>query len=227
MRKICFLSAILSVFTVSIVSAGNDPETRSKKSTSAIFSTPVTNKKITEGGFYIHLGVMLPTKNYYCPKGVINKTDERFSIGGGLELGDLFELVENKNNTSLGLRFTLLNAVYTSYSYNGKITEQVLEGSAFDLGPNFTIGLDEENAIDIFYQFCPTYMRNLKDTASYTSSGSYGFIHEFGIGYRYNLLSIGATYNIGNVLYIDAENTSDKYMKHCMDHFRFYVGMMF
>jgi hypothetical protein len=226
MRKICLLSVIISTFITSTTIAGNDPINSTKKSDSKYLPAPSYTKKITEGGFYFHLGVMLPTKNYYYPKGVLNTTDKRFSVGGGLELGDLFALVETHSDACIGLRVTLINALYTSFSYEGKTVDQVLQGSIFDLGPNFTIGLDKQNAIDIYYQFCPTYMYNLKDTITYTASGAYGFNHTFGVGYRYNLLSVGATFNLGNVKYIDA-TSNDKYMKHCMDHFRFFVGMMF
>lgn len=226
MRKFCLLSVIISAFIVSNLFAGNDPNYITKKSNSKYLPAPSYKKEIIEGGFYFHLGVMIPTKNYYCPKGIRNNTNERFNIGGGLELGDLFALAETKGNSTIGLRVTFINAQYTSYSYKGKMTEQVLQGSIFDLGPNFCIGLDNENAIDIYYQICPTYMYNTKDTASYTASGSYGLNHTFGIGYRYNLLSVGATYNLGNVKYFEA-TTNDKYMKHCMDHFRIYLGMMF
>jgi hypothetical protein len=226
MKNIFFLFIILSALSFTTVSAGNEPFNLIKKSNTNFSSPPSYKKEIIEGGFYFHLGVMLPTKNYYMPKGVRNTTDERFGIGGGLELGDYFGFSKVGKNASIGLRVTLLNALYTTYSKNGKTTDQVIHGSAFNLGPNFSIGLGDVNAIDIYYMICPTYMYNLKDTASYTASGSWGLIHEFGLGYRYNLLSIGATYNLGNVKYVDAE-TNDKYMKHCMDHFRFYIGMMF
>jgi len=226
MRNIFLLSFIISALFFSNVNAENNPFSFIKKSNSNFLPAPSYSKKIVEGGFYFHLGLMVPTKNYYCPKGVNNNTNERFNIGGGLEIGDLFQLAESKSNVSFGLRFTYLNALYTSYSNNGKTTEQVLQGSAFDLGPSFTIGLDKQNAIDIYYQLCPTYMYNLKDTLGYTSSGSFGLNHTFALGYRFNLLSIAVIYNMGNVKYIDAK-TNDKYMKHRMDHFRFCVGMMF
>ena len=174
----------------------------------------------------MHLGLFIPTKNYYCPKGVVNKTKERFNLGADLEIGALFQLVESRSNASFGLRFTFLNALYTSYATSDSTHEQVLQGSAFDFGPCFTIGLDKKNAIDIYYQFCPTYMYNLNDTANYTVSGSFGLNHSFGVGYRYDVLSVGFSYNLGNVKYIDA-TTNDKFMKHRMDHFRFFVGVMF
>jgi hypothetical protein len=226
MRKICLFSSIISIFIISQVLAGNDPFSFTKNSSSKFSPALASKKEVNEGGFYIHLGVMAPTKNYYYPKGVLNTTDKRFSIGGGLELGELFLLTKNRSNSSIGARLTLVNAEYTTYSFDGKVKDQIIEGSIFDLGPNITIGFNEHHAVDLYYQFCPTYMYNFKDTIEYTTSGSYGFIHSFGFGYRYSQLSFGATYSIGNVLYLDATSNS-KYMKHCMDHFRFYIGVIF
>jgi hypothetical protein len=225
MKKILHLTIVfflVSSFTI----AGEKPTLQINTSKKLTNPAPMYSKKIEEGGFYLHFGALLPTKNFYCPKGVVNKTSERFSLGGGIEIGELFQLIESRSKASFGLRFTFLNALYNTYSDSGKTIVKVLQGSAFDLGPCFTVGFDEHNAIDMFYQLCPTYMFNPEDTADYTNSGSFGLVHTFGIGYRYNLLSIGATFNLGNVKYIDA-TTNDKFMKHRMDYFRFYIGMMF
>jgi hypothetical protein len=225
MNIFILLGLALIVFSSSTI-AGNDPIFLLNKSKDNVPPSTMSSKKIVEGGFYVHFGMFLPTKNYYCPKGFENKTSNKFGLGYGVELGELFQLVESRSAASFGLRFTFLNAVYTTYTSNNKTTEQVIQGSAFDFGPCLSLGLDNKNAIDLFYQFCPTYMYNFKDTANYTNSGSFGLNHVFGIGYRYSILSIGAVYNMGNVKYIDATNNTDL-MKHRMDHFRFYVGLMF
>lgn len=219
------LLLIPCIFLTTFLKAEIHPEGRLKNETNINYFFPGYTKKIYEGGFYIHPEVMLPAKNYFMPKGMSDKTIERFNIGAGLEIGNIFQLVEYKNYTSWGLRFTLLNVMYTSNSKDGKILSRILQGSAFDFGPCFNIGLDKLNALIIYYQLCPTYMYNTEDSAAYAASGAFGLNHEFGLNYRFKFLSIGIVYNFGKVKYIDA-TTNDKFMKPRLDHFRFFVGIM-
>lgn len=223
-----FISFLILSFIISsfIANANNNSEKRLRNSFKLVKSAPGYQKKITEGGTYFHLGLMLPSKNYMWPKDIENSTNNKYNLGAGLEIGELFQLTESRGNVSLGLRFTIINALYTSYSDSGKTISHMLQGSAFDIGPCLTIGLGEKNALDFYYQLCPTYAWDTQDTTSFGSSGAFGLNHIFGFGYRFNILSIGAVYNLGNAKYVET-SSKDSFYKRKLDHFRFYVGIMF
>jgi hypothetical protein len=219
---------LISCFLItSFLMAGNHPDNPFKKEIQLNYSAPGYSKKIIEGGTYIHLQAMIPTKNYFLAyKGKTNDSLGKFGVGFGLEIGELFQLVESRSNNSLGLRMTILHAFYTSYSFKDSTVAHVLQGGILAFGPNLTIGFNDQSAIDIFYQFVPTYMFNTQDTTSYGASGAYAFLHQFGLGLRFNLLSFGASYTLGNGRYIDAPKNASIY-KPRLDHFRIHVGLMF
>lgn len=226
MKKIIPFLVLSIVFSSQLAHADNNPESRLNNSFKLVKSAPGYTKKITQGGTYLHLGLMVPSKNYMWPKDTVNPTNDRFNLGFGLEIGELFQLSEGKGDVSFGLRFTIINALYTSYVINGKTVSHMLQGSAFDLGPCLSIGLDKQNAIDLYYQLCPTYVWDTQDSSSFGASGAFGINHTFGLGYRFKVLSIGGVYNLGNAKYIDAPN-KDSFYKRRLDHFRFYIGFMF
>jgi len=225
MRTLIKITLIACLITgVNVVLAGNgktDPPVKQETTT----ITANSSKDITDGGFFLHVGAMFPSKNYFCPVSYNNSTSERFSTGVNFEAGSMFKLVKLLKKT-IGIRVTWLSANYTTYKYQGKIYDQILQGSVLKCGPYFTYGINDDMAVDIFYQINPTYAIDLKDTSD--NSGYMGVTHSFGLGYRFKILSVGFDFNFGHVKYIDPPILADDDMwKPRLGYIRLFAGLKF
>lgn len=234
--KTIILSLTLIV-TVSIAYAGNDPTKKSFETKYFNISTaPVSSdKEIDDGGLFLNVGLLMPTKNCYVPLGGSNSTSDHFGFGPSLEVGNMFKIVP-LTKFSIGLKATWLSASLSSWS-NNDVDISYMQGSVLRIGPYFTVKMSEKSAMDIYYQIGATYAYDIKtDTvASGRSNAGYlGATSNFGLCVRYKIFSLGIDMNIGNLKYADkkefdglSDDMIDDFYKIRTSSFRVYLGLKF
>lgn len=165
-------------------------------------------KKMTDDGFYLHIGMISPSKLTYFPLIVEeNNSSDKFGMGPHLEIGNMFTITDFNNTHALGLRITWLNASHSSYS-DKDIKSSYLQGSVLRLGPYFTFLVNDEMALDLFYQIGPTYAWDYEmDTTvlGNWNTGYFGMTHNLGLGFRYTRYSAGFDMNFGNVKFTNKD----------------------
>jgi hypothetical protein len=165
-------------------------------------------KKMTDDGFYLHIGLISPSKLCYMPLIVEeNNSSDKYGAGPHLEIGNMFTITDFKNKHALGLRITWLNASLSTYSVDN-YKSSYLQGSVLRLGPYFTFLLDDEMALDLFYQIGPSYAWDYEmDTTMLGNwnTGYFGMTHNIGAGFRYTRYSAGFDMNFGNVKFTNKD----------------------
>jgi hypothetical protein len=220
-----------------IIMAGNDPEgLRSFGKTNRSFGETEWIKKMCDGGFYIHLGLIVPTKQSYLPLGADNNSDDKFGLGPHLEIGNMV-LINEFNDNAVGLRATWLNVTYTKWS-NDTVDASYLHASPLRIGPYLSFELADEVGLDVYYQIGASYAINFNvDTMPYTgrpNTGYFGFTHNIGAGIRYQMYSFGMDLNLGTMKYTDKEEYKDlpddlvhDFYKMSTTYVRIYAGFRF
>ena len=174
-----------------------------------------SSKGITEGGFFVHFGGVLPSKNYYI-LGAFgdNDTGEKFGFGPSLDLGNMFRIAD-LDDAAFGIRVTWFSALYTKLAIDDTTSLDVMQGSVLKAGPYFTYGFSDDAAIDVYYQIAPAVLIELNDGDS-----NLGVAHSLGLGFRFKVLSVGMDYNFGNLKNIDFP-----VFKVPTNHLRMFIGV--
>lgn len=118
---------------------------------------------ITESGFFVHFGIVIPSKNYFFPVEFDNDSDFKYGIGPCLELGHMFRITELDDNIAIGIRGTWFSAFYTNFKIDDTTSFDAMQGSILRAGPYFTYGLSDEIGIDVYYQIGPAILVDLFD----------------------------------------------------------------
>jgi len=195
-------------------------------SESSLAVGPVASDGDKGGGFFIHFSGMLPSKNYMIPKAFENESDLKYGFGGGFELGNMFEITQFGSN-SIGVRAVWFGATYTSQKVNDSTSFGIAQASTAKFGPYFSAGLENDMAVDVYYQLAPTF------AVEVINGGDplLGISHSLGAGFRMKVLSVGMDYNFGNITdFTNVGDAPDEYkdwFKVRTNHFRFFIGFMF
>jgi hypothetical protein len=208
-------------------------------------------KGITEGGFFLHYTPYLPSKKYLFPKEVVTGTTTftqadseltdlrdvgKFGFGHGLEIGNMFRLVDSEP-LAIGLKVTWFSfgasgfKANSNYSYITGFSGTI---SALKVGPYATYALNDQMAVDIFYQVTPTVNFGAitgvdPSTAEeyFLPLFGYGLTHQIGATYRFDILSVGVGYGLGNTkLTLDFEGETAEATFYG-SHLIFMLGMKF
>jgi hypothetical protein len=185
---------------------------------------------MNEGGFFLNIGVILPSNNCYIPLGFTNNSKDHFNPGPSLEVGNMFVITELSKH-ALGVRATWLTASYSSWSDND-FDMAFLEGGIVRLGPYFTFSVNDDFAVDGYYQIGADYAIDVTNDTDNT--GYLGLSHNAGVSLRYKIFTLGFDYNFGNVKYLDKDKfngLSDEmindFYKIRTAHLRIFVGFKF
>ncbi len=228
--------SITLIFAITVSFAGNDPVKNKSIGKTLKISTQLTSDKaMNEGGFFLNIGLLIPSKQCYIPLGFTNNSSDKFGLGPLLEVGNMFR-IKDFNDHALGLRATWLSASYSSYS-NSNVDMSYLQGSVLRIGPYFTYSISDEMAIDCYYQIGATYVLDSKnDTAASgrSNSGFVGATHNMGVSFRYKVFSVGFDMSLGSVKYYDKEEYKglsddmiNDFYKIRTTQFRFIAGFKF
>ena len=228
---------LCSTFLLIVASAwaGNDPAKRTYFTGNQVSLAPTGDKDMNEGGFFLNIGLMVPSKNCYVPAGFTNNSKEKFNIGPSLELGNMFVITKLMSH-AIGLRATWLTANYSKWS-DSNVDAAYLGGSVVRLGPYFTFAIGDEVAVDYFYQVGAGYAIDLEqDTVASgnDNAGYLGLTHNTGLCFRYKLFSLGFDINFGKLKYADkdeydglSDDMINDFYKIRSSHFRIFAGFKF
>lgn len=215
--------------------AGNDPVKREYFRGNKVSLAPTGDKEMNEGGFFLNIGLIAPSKNCYMPLGITNNTSDKFKMGPSLELGNMF-VISKLMSHAVGLRATWLSVSYVNWS-DSKADLTYLGGSVIRLGPYFTFAISEEMSVDYFYQVGAGYAINLaQDTmaSGNDNAGHLGLTHNTGLCFRYKIFSLGFDYNFGKLKYLDkdeykaySDDFINDFYKIRSSYFRIFVGFKF
>lgn len=212
------------------------------------------DKGITEGGFYLHYTPFLPSSKYLFPKEVTSSSGTygygdseiddlrdygKFGFGHGLAIGNMFRLVDS-DPLAIGLRVTWFSFGWTVFkpSSSYDISGFAVNLNALKLGPYVTYALNDQMAVDAFYQVSPTL--NLGAVAGTDNNNNAivlpivgaGLAHELGVTYRFDILSVGVGYGLGSTkvsaTWDDGSGSTETVKaKYNNSHMRIMLGMKF
>ena len=180
-------SASLSLFAGNIYDPIEPPNNTSL--------TKTTGKDITDGGFFVHLTGNIPSLNYGNPQGLDNTDSEfKFGFGGGLELGNLFKITDVSQH-AFGVKAVWLSSMFSSMTLDDTTSIIALQASVLRVGPYFSLGINDNMAIDLYY----TVGTSILIFANDGEGEALGMTHNVGVAYRMSVLSVGMDFNFGKV----------------------------
>lgn len=108
-----------------------------------------------------------------------------------------------------------------------------IEGGILGVGPMFTFYLNNDMAIDAYYNIMPTYVYSMQtedpDGEIFTQEFKYqgfGVTHHIGAAFRWKVLQAGLEYRIGTIGMEDVDNERHE-MDASMNSFRVNLGVKF
>lgn len=212
----------------------------------------------SDNGFGIKLGVGIPSSDY----GTIEKGESKVGINFGLEIDNRWYVW---HNDKIGVA---INARWFDMSYgagNGSSTDDITlfgkkigsleleyEQSVFycnmlGVGPMFTFYLNQDMAIDAYYNINPAFQYTFVTTTETTTyidktedseSSSFdmatlgaGFAHVFGASFRYKVFQAGVEYNLATLstesVSSDIEEMDFEDIDFSGNFFKIYLGFKF
>lgn len=224
MKKTILLIVLCTLGSYALKAEKNDLSDGPKDKKSIMLSAG-SDKEITESGFFVNIGGVLPSSNYFFSVGLDNDTSLKFGFGPCLELGHMFRIVDMEN-MAIGVRATWLSAFYTTLRWDDTTSSDVIQGSIIKLGPYFTYGLSDNAAFDFYYQIAPTHASLIEGGEGYAH---FGATQSMGFGFRFSVLNVGMDYNFGTVKSTDAPKDIDpdfkKYYRIRTNHLRLFIGI--
>lgn len=207
MKKILLLAA--SLFTMGAAIAGGDQ--------TGAFTGIQKGKDITQGGFYLHLGLAAPS---FKPV----DSDVRISMGiqPSLELGNNFMFYKTDafgvgmNVSWLTFGFGSRTKEYEEFGGEYKVSSVYL--SFLKLGPMATYALNDDMAVDAFLDFSPTVYFGTVTQPSVDVFADEDFSNGFimsgialspGVKFRYKKLCVGFEAQFGKLSYVDTDAVDD------------------
>jgi hypothetical protein len=162
-------------------------------------------KSMTDGGAFLHAGILLPTGGYMFPKAFdaqdirdfYSNDLPRYGVGFDFEVGNMFRLVD-LDDMAIGLRLTWFNANMATRRFNDTTAIRTITASMFRIGPYFTYAINDKMAADIFYQLGPQAGIMLDHEYNWDSE-MIGLSHDIGLGYRLDRLSVFFAYRFGTL----------------------------
>jgi hypothetical protein len=210
--KTILKTAFLSVFALGCLnlSAG-------ERAPKASLLAPVkanSSKEITDGGFFFHIGGIMPSKGYMLPKAFTsedlndiydNGNVPRYGTGVDFELGNMFKIAK-LGDKAIGLRATWFGANLATRRFNDTTAIRTISATVARVGPYFSMELNKKMALDLFYQIGLRTAFSLDHEWSNWDSELTGFTHEAGVGYRFDKLSLVLGYNFGHLTNYNASS---------------------
>lgn len=146
-------------------------------------------------GFSINLITGIPSKTYATPSDMLPE-DFGFKAIYGLQLGNRWYYKPN-DRYGVGLMVNWLDITFAA-----KVdASYALDISLIEFGPLYTKVLNENVAIDAYYNLRPTFFgRGDKITNDdLLVYRGFNFMHSFGLAYRWKTLNVGIEYLTGSV----------------------------
>jgi len=193
---------------------------------------PTPKNRTLSNGFSIKVGYGIPSSKFGTSYPV--NDDEKYGITYGLQMGNQWYFNPTPK-FGIGLNINWFDFSLTAKSYNDG-SRATIDAALIEIGPIGTYAINNEMAIDLYYNLRPTAIINM---AEWTSNwGGYrtqhsdtwegvGITHAIGAGYRWRALSAGMEYVFGSVNDVDdLLNTDEAYKMHA-NCFRFLIGVKF
>jgi hypothetical protein len=166
----------------------------------------------------LHLKVSWLDGNYSAKKVQYTET--------GLYDYDINQYYGPNNITDVDLTHNIADTTITRTA-----TSHLILASSLKIGPNFTYVLNDNMAIDVYYQFSAVYAYLNEDDTDFSGLGK---MSSFGINYRFMMFTAGFDFIFGSIK--DMELKQDEidllemkkadYLQR-INSFRFYVGFKF
>lgn len=157
---------------------------------------------------------------------------DRSGIGGGLALDNRW-YIKPQPKWGIAVDARWLDFQYSACSLDDDDNVDInsIEAGILGVGPLFTYYLNDDMAIDAYYNIVPTLAVAASSSDDDNSDDmtylGFGVAHHVGAAFRYKVFQGGVEYRLGK---INVENTDDDWdddMDAPMNQFRIFVGFKF
>lgn len=182
MKKVILLA---SVVCASISSFARDNAFLAKKG----------DKGIISKGFYLNLGLGFPSGKITSFDGFDASDAETQSFGfqPSLEIGNQWYFYNN-DKIGVGLKVSWFQFGFSSAKLkdNDSIKVKTVDLKFLKVGPQFSMALNDDMALDFAIMASPSYMmQSYKSDSGIDRAPNFGLLIEPGVRFRYNKLAIG------------------------------------
>ena len=181
------------------------------------------DKPPISNGFYLNLGLGFPS---LVATGGLSGS---FSLGTqfNLELGNQWYFVKN-DKLGFGIKVSWLQLGYSGYKL-GTSRTHVGDLKFIKFGPQFSVGIGDNMALDVALDVSPTSMFAANSVADFVYL-YYGVLVGPNIRFRYNRFAVGGELSFGNLISTNLSNSQNPNgitYKNSFLYPRIYVGFKF
>lgn len=197
------------------------------------FNAAAQKVRVLSDGFSIQFILGIPSEDYGIYVGTEIPDYAKFQSLLGFQLGNRWYL-NDSYQYGIGLMINWLDATaahVSFYSVGEKTHYLTLETSLLELGPIGTYAINDDMAIDGYYNLRPTGLLSLanvdlKNWYSFGEAYGIGITHTLGTAFRWRVLSIGFESVFGNIM-DRKEKQPDLREDIQVNNFRFVIGAKF
>lgn len=180
-----------------------------------LFTTVAAKKnssgKAIKNGFGISLVTGIPSANFGTSVDATVDSEYQFPILIGLQLGNRWYIApQEKFGFGIMVNWFDVSMAATSFSSQvSDITRATFDCTFIEFGPIGTFAINEDMAIDAYYNLRPTLLisgetstpTNVSSSSSSTTFGYAGFgaSHAIGAAFRWKVLNVGLEYVVGSI----------------------------
>jgi hypothetical protein len=154
--------------------------------------------KALKNGFGFQFQIGFPSDMY----GVDDRFDasdvEKAGMLLGLQIGNRW-YVHNDGQIGISIMANWFDVTYSQKSYDNDAKRGVLDIALIEVGPGFTYAINDDVALDAYYNLRPTILSSvfLEDGSNGFGAAGFGITHALGAALRYKALYFGAEYVMG------------------------------
>ncbi len=154
--------------------------------------------KALKNGFGFQFQIGFPSDMY----GVDDRIDagdvEKAGMLLGVQIGNRW-YVHNDGQIGISIMANWFDVTYSQKSYDNDGKRAVLDIAILEIGPGFTYAINDDVALDAYYNLRPTILSSvdLYDGSNGSVAAGFGVTHAIGAALRYKALYFGAEYVMG------------------------------
>ncbi|NJO90875.1 MAG: hypothetical protein HC831_19350 [Chloroflexia bacterium] len=154
--------------------------------------------KALKNGFGVQFQIGFPSLMYGFDDR--EDPDSEFKAGTlfGIQIGNRW-YVHNDGQIGISIMANWLDATWSQKTYDNDVKRGVLEIALLEVGPGFTYAINDDVALDAYYNLRPTIMSSVTVDADNNGLGAAGFgiTHALGAAFRYKAFYFGGEYVMG------------------------------
>ncbi len=151
-----------------------------------------------KNGFSVQFQMGFPSDMYGVDDRFDANSDTKAGMLLGIQIGNRW-YVYNNGTIGISIMANWFDITYSQKKFDNDFKNRVLEMAFVEVGPGFTYAINDDLALDVYYNLRPTFMTsiNVDSQDNGNLAAGFGATHALGAALRYRAFYFGTEYVTG------------------------------